>query len=74
MADNSTQARKTFKGNIPDDARQHFQAARGEFMKSIEAIVPPEFIEHHKEARKEMLLAWRSLINASLERMEKGTK
>jgi hypothetical protein len=71
MAEKSSQTHNTFKGKVPEDAREHFRAARGEFMKSIESIVPPEFMEHHKVARKEMLLAWKSLIDASLERMEK---
>ena len=74
MAENSAQSRKNMKGKIPEDARQHLHAARGEFKKSIEMILPPEFMEHHREARKEMLLAWRSMIDASLERMEKEKK
>jgi len=28
-------------------------------------------VEHRKKARKEMLLAWRSLIDSALERMDK---
>ena len=36
--------------------------------------MPPEFAEHRRKAHKEMLLAWRSLIDASLERMEKPGK
>jgi hypothetical protein len=37
-------------------------------------VFPPEFVEHHRKARKEMLLAWRSMIDASLERMGKADK
>jgi hypothetical protein len=32
--------------------------------------LPPEFWEHGKKARKEMLLAWRSMIDAALERLD----
>ena len=62
---------KSFKGNIPEETRQHFQAAREEFRKSVEGMIPPEFMEHRRKAHKEMLLAWRSMIDASLERMDK---
>ncbi len=36
----------------------------------MKEFLPPGFIEHRKKARKEMLLAWRSLIDAALERMD----
>jgi len=71
MAEKTTNNRMPFEGKIPDEARQHFQAARAEFHKSIEGMLPPDFAEHHRKARREMLLAWRSLIDASLERMDK---
>jgi hypothetical protein len=74
MAEKTAQGYQSFKGKIPEEARDHFRAAGGEFLKSIESMVPPEFMEHHKVARKEMLLAWKSLIDASLERMEKEKK
>ena len=37
----------------------------------MKAFLPAEFWEHSKKARKEMLLAWRSMIDAALERMDK---
>ena len=37
---------------------------------SIKGIFPPEFIEHRRAARKEMLLAWRSMIDSALKHME----
>ena len=71
MAEKTANTRKPFEGKIPDEARQHFRAAHAEFHKSIEGLLPPEFAEHRRKARREMLLAWRSLIDASLERMDK---
>jgi hypothetical protein len=50
------------------------RAAREEFRKSMEGILPPGFVEHRRQARKEMLLAWRSMIDAKLERMEQPKK
>jgi hypothetical protein len=69
--DENTTRRRPFEGKIPEDVRQHARAAREEMRESIKAFLPPEFFEHRKKARKEMLLAWRSMIDAALERMEK---
>ena len=68
--DEKTSRRKSFENRIPEEVRQHVHTAREEMRESIKAFLPPEFIEHRKKARKEMLLAWRSLIDATLERME----
>ncbi len=65
-----TSAREAFKGRIPEDAREHMRAARAEFRESIKALLPPEFVEHRRKARTEMLLAWRSAIDAALERLK----
>ena len=72
MAVKTTQTRKPFEGKIPDETRQHIHAAREEFHKSMEGMLPPGFREHHREAHREMLLAWRSLIDAAVERMDKA--
>jgi len=74
MAETTSRPYKPFEGKIPDETRQHFQAAREEFHKAFEGMFPPELSEHRYKARKEMLLAWRSLIDASLERMDKPKK
>lgn len=73
MPEKTTQTHKPFEG-ISEETRQHFRAAREELHKSIEGIMPPEFAEHRRRARKEMLLAWRSMIDASLARMEEPKK
>lgn len=69
MAEKSSR-RKPFEDKIPEEVRQHVRAAREEVRESIKAFLPPEFIEHRTKARKEMLLAWRSIIDAALEKME----
>lgn len=69
MDEKATQ-RKPFESRIPEEVRQHVRAAREEMRESVKAFLPPGFIEHRRRARKEMLLAWRSLIDATLERME----
>jgi hypothetical protein len=69
--DENTTRRRSFEDKIPEEVRQHARAAREELRESVKAFLPPEFFEHRKKARKEMLLAWRSMINAALERMDK---
>ncbi|MFN2274983.1 MAG: hypothetical protein ACK2TX_09075 [Anaerolineales bacterium] len=53
----------------PDDVRNHMRTARAEMRESIRAMFPPEFIEHRRAARREVLLAVRSLIDRAIERM-----
>ena len=73
MPEKTTQTHKPFEG-FSEETRQHFKAAREEFHKTIEGILPPEFAEHRRKVRKEMLLAWRSMIDASLAHMEEPKK
>ena len=73
MAEKTTH-RKPFEDRIPEEVSQHVRAAREEMRESIKAFLPPEFIEHRKKARKEMLLAWRSVIDVALEHMEEKSK
>ena len=68
-----TLAPEALRGKIPEEARQHMRAARAEFRESIKTLLPPGFIEHRRRARKEMLLAWRSAIDAALERLQEKT-
>jgi len=69
-----TAERKPFGSKIPDEAREHMRAAREEFRESIRMLFPPEFVEHRRKARKEMLLAWRSFIDSALERIDEKAK
>ncbi len=46
-----------------ENARQHMRAARQEVRESINSFFPPEFVQHQRRARREMLLAWRSFID-----------
>jgi len=66
-----TSRQKKYEEHVPEDARQHFRAAREEMRKSLGTILPEGFLEHRKGARREMLLAWRSMLDAAIERMDK---
>ncbi len=63
-----------FGHKIPDDAREHLHAARAQMRESMQALFPPEFIAHRRAARREALLAARSLIDHALKRIEEAEK
>jgi hypothetical protein len=61
---------KPFESKIPEEAREHFKAARAEMRESVKGMLPPEFVEHRRKARKEMLMAFRGMIDSALKHME----
>jgi hypothetical protein len=73
MAEKTTR-RKVLEDKVPEEVRQHVKAAREELRESFKAFLPPDFIVHRRRARKEMLLAWRSVIDSALDRIEEKDK
>ena len=69
MAERASQEPK-MKSRIPEEARQHFRAARKEVRKGIETFFPEGFFEHRENARREVLMAWRSILDEAIERMD----
>lgn len=69
MAEKTTRQKK-YESHIPDEAREHFHAARKEMRESLKTLLPEGFLEHRKGARKEMLMAWRSMLDAAIQRMD----
>lgn len=65
-----TSGNRPFEDRVPEEARQHMRAAREELRHSIESLLPPEFVEHRRKARREMLLAWRSFIDRAIQRID----
>jgi hypothetical protein len=53
-----------------NEAREHLRAAHAAFRGTFEGFLPPGFVEHRRAARKEFLLALRSLLDAAIERAE----
>ncbi|MBL7161144.1 MAG: hypothetical protein ISS57_00955 [Anaerolineales bacterium] len=70
MAEKKETPKRPFEKCIPEDTRQHIKATRTEMRKSVESLFPPEFIAHRHAARREMLMAARSMIDHALERIE----
>ena len=56
--------------DAPENARQHMRNARQEWRESFNAFFPPEFVQHQRRARREMLLAWRSLLDRAIQRID----
>jgi len=54
----------------PEESREHLHSARKEMSAAWEALFPPEFITHRRAARRELLMAARTLIDHALERLE----
>ncbi len=54
------------------EARRHAQAAREEMRQTFEAFLPPRVVEHNRAARREWLLAMRSMVNAALDRLDRS--
>lgn len=69
MAEKTTRKKK-YESHIPEEAREHFRAAREEMRESVKTLFPEGFFEHRKSARREMLLAWRSMLDSAIQRMD----
>ena len=65
-----TEREKKWKEQIPEETREHYKKAREEFRKSVEGFLPEGFVEHRRNARKEMLMAWRSMIDHAIKKMD----
>jgi len=72
MTESKTRSQKPSEGCIPEETRQHLRAAGEELRKSVEALLPEGFITHQRKARKEVLLAWRSILDAAIARLEES--
>ena len=73
--ESSTRSRRPIPRIVPDETLEHARNAREEFRKSVAALLPSlpaEFIAHRRAARREMLLAFRSLIDNAIERVDKA--
>lgn len=68
--DEKTAHQNKYEAHVPEEARQHFRAAREEVRKGLETLLPEGFFEHRRNARREMLLAWRSMLDAAIQRTE----
>jgi hypothetical protein len=54
----------------PEATREHLRSARKEMREAIKTLLPPEYITHRRAAKRELLMAARTLIDHAIERME----
>ncbi len=54
----------------PSEFVQHMKSAAEAMRKQWASLIPEEFWQYRREARREMLLALRSLVDAAIERLE----
>ncbi len=66
MVKEVTDRTKPFSGPFWD----HLRAAREEMCAAWREALPPSFREHQRTAAREVLLAFRELIDSALERVE----
>ncbi len=74
MNENKGKKFESFKESIPEDVRDHMKSAREELRQSMEAVMPPGFVEHRRKARKEMLLAFRGMLDHAIAHIDEKTK
>jgi hypothetical protein len=55
-----------------EEAREHMRAAHKAMHKTMEAWLLQGYLEHRRAARKEFLLALRSLVEAAIDRTSTG--
>lgn len=70
MAEKKEKRNRPFEGVIPEEALGHARAAGKEMRESLTALLPPKFVERRRKARKEMLLAFRSILDNAIERLD----
>ena len=68
------QSEPRHRPSVPEEVRRHLHQARAEARAGWQAMLPPEFLQHRRAARREALLAARSLIDHVLKRLEEAEK
>lgn len=70
MAEEKKKQNRPLEELMGDEAAEHLRAARNEMRQSWEAFLPPGFVEHRRAARKEFLLALRSVLDKAVKRLD----
>jgi len=65
-----TERESKWKERVPEETREHYKKAREEMRQAVEGFLPDGFVEHRHSARREMLLAWRSMIDHAIKKMD----
>jgi hypothetical protein len=71
MPENKEKASKDRPVGFTEETRAHLEAARSAYRDSIKTFLPDDYFVHRRNARREMLLAARSMIDSAISRLEK---
>jgi hypothetical protein len=74
MAEEKKERKRPLATLMGDEAAEHFRTARQEMRQSWQALLPPGFVEHRRAARKEFLLAVRSVLDTAVKRLDEKAK
>jgi CRISPR/Cas system CSM-associated protein Csm2 small subunit len=74
MADSTERHHNPFGEAIPEEARTHANSAHEEIRKAFEAMFPAGVGEHGRQARRETLPAFHSILDESIQRMDEKKK
>ena len=55
-----------YRRKLPEETREHLHKAHLELRESFAALFPTEFVERRRSARREMLLAARSMLDHAI--------
>jgi hypothetical protein len=61
---------KKWKEHIPEETRAHYKKAHEEMREVVKGFLPEGVLEHHRNARREMMLAWRSMLDHAIKKMD----
>jgi hypothetical protein len=70
MAENMEKPTKSRPVGLSEETQEHLKAAGSSYRESIKTFLPDEFFVHRRNARREMLLAARSMIDSAINRLE----
>lgn len=70
MAEEKKNRKRPLEELMGDEAAEHLRAAHKEMHHAWEAFLPPGFVEHRRAARKEFLLAVRSVLDKAVKRLD----
>jgi hypothetical protein len=54
----------------PSEFTQHVKAACSSAAEQWKSLIPKEFWQHGREAKREMLLAFRTVVDGAIDRLE----
>lgn len=74
MAEKKEESKRMPSVGLPEETQEHLKAARLAYRDSVKTFLPDDFFVHRRNARREMLLAARSMIDSAINRLEEASE